>query len=166
MVAKALFSSTTDEWSTPSDFFEKLDAEFGFDVDVCATEANAKCNVYFGPDSHDPEYRDGFKQNWHVWSRTGEPTGAVCWMNPPYSQIRSWMEKASAQAARGATVVCLVPARVDTRWWGATVWDFENHRPHPGVEVRFVKGRLKFGGAKNSAPFPSVVVVFRPPVAP
>ena len=152
MVARALFSSATDEWATPQDFFERLDAEFGFDVDVCATSANTKCNEYFGPDHPNTEMRDGLKQNWHAWGRSGELKSA-CWMNPPYSQIRTWMEKAAHEASRGSTVVCLVPSRTDTRWWHEVVIA-------KGAEVRFVKGRLKFGGSKNSAPFPSAVVVF------
>ena len=82
-------------------------------------------------------------------------------MNPPYSKCRQFIEKAAREASKGATVVALVPSRTDTRWWHEYVWS--GSQPKPGVEVRFVKGRLKFGEGKNGAPFPSVVVIFRPP---
>ena len=86
----------------------------------------------------------------------------MCWLNPPYSQVRDFIAKAAAEAARGCTVVALVPARTDTRWWHAQVWDELQRTWKQGVEARFVRGRLKFGGAGNGAPFPSVVLVFRP----
>jgi len=74
-------------------------------------------------------------------------------MNPPYGrEIYAWMKKADESASAGATVVCLVPARTDTSWWHTFA------TPH---EIRFVRGRLKFGDAKNSAPFPSAVIVMK-----
>lgn len=131
------YSSATDEWETPQDLFDELDAEFGFHRDVCATEANAKCAAFLSPEI------DGLAQPWI----------GVCWMNPPYGDaIRYWVEKAWTEAERGATVVCLLPARVDTGWW----WDYCRRG-----EIRFLRGRLKFGGGDMSAPFPSAVVVFR-----
>jgi phage N-6-adenine-methyltransferase len=133
------FSSKTCLWETPQDFFDELDREFGFTLDVCALPENAKCRRYFSPE------RDGLKQDW---------TG-VCWMNPPYGrEIGEWVAKAFESARNGATVVCLLPARTDTAWWHTYVME--------ATEVRFVRGRLRFGGAENSAPFPSAVVVFRP----
>lgn len=88
------------------------------------------------------------------------PANVFC--NPPYSQIRQFIGKAAEEARAGrATVVCLVPARTDTRWWHQWIYDARWHRTRPGVEVRFLKGRLKFGGSDNSAPFPSALVVFR-----
>ncbi|HKE79033.1 MAG TPA: DNA N-6-adenine-methyltransferase [Solirubrobacteraceae bacterium] len=132
----ALFTSETAEWSTPQDLFDELDAELGFDLDVCATAANAKCERYF------TEADDGLTQRW---------VGA-CWMNPPYGDaIGRWIAKAWSSAEEGATVACLVPARVDTGWW----WDYCRRG-----EIRFLRGRLKFGGAEASAPFPSALVVF------
>lgn len=134
-----LLSSKTDRWSTPQDLFDELDAEFGFELDVCADQANAKCERYF------TEEDDGLAQDW---------TG-TCWMNPPYGEvIGDWVAKAKAAAEQGATVVCLVPARVDTSWW----WDNCRYG-----EIRFLKGRVKFGGAETSAPFPSAVVIFGRP---
>lgn len=131
------FSSATDLHATPQEFFNKLNDEFNFTVDVCATPENAKCKSFY------TKQDDGLSQNW---------SGNV-WMNPPYGrEIGLWMAKASEAAKAGATVVCLVPARTDTAWW---------HEHVIKHEVRFIKGRLKFGGAKNSAPFPSAVVVMR-----
>ncbi len=134
------FSSAKAEWETPQSLFDRLHTEFRFTLDVCALPSTAKCPNYYTPED------DGLAQPWH----------GVCWMNPPYGrEIGEWMARAYiAPVWDGATVVCLVPARVDTRWW----WDFARHG-----EVRFLKGRLKFGGHKNSAPFPSAVVVFRSP---
>lgn len=130
------FSSETDLWYTPQDFYDALNAEFGFTLDVCATDENAKCERYF------TEQTDGLSQEW---------TG-VCWMNPPYGRvIGNWMKKAYEASLQGATVVCLVPARTDTKWW---------HDYASRGSIRFVKGRLKFGGQSNSAPFPSAVVIF------
>lgn len=131
------FSSKTDLHATPQAFYDALDAEFGFELDVCALADNAKCEKYYTPE------QDGLKQNWE----------GVCWMNPPYGrEIGKWMEKAYNASLGGATVVCLIPSRTDTRWW---------HKHAMLGEIRFIKGRLKFGDAKNSAPFPSAVVVFR-----
>jgi phage N-6-adenine-methyltransferase len=130
------FSSATDEWTTPQLLFDKLDAEFGFELDVCALDSSAKCARYFTPDT------DGLAQQWC----------GVCWMNPPYGDaIRRWVEKAHDAALADATVVGLLPARVDTGWW----WDY-----CLSGEIRFLRGRLKFGTAKHVAPFPSAVVVF------
>ena len=131
------FSPATDLWATPQAFFDELNKEFGFELDVCALPENAKCEKYYTPEI------DGLKQQWR----------GICWMNPPYGrEIGAWMEKAYESSLEGATVVCLVPARTDTRWFH----DFAMRG-----EIRFIKGRLKFGDSKNSAPFPSAVVVFR-----
>lgn len=140
---KGLTSSATDEWETPQEFFDLLDAEFGFMTDVCATASNAKCAHYFSPEV------DGLAQPW---------TG-VCWMNPPYGrEIGRWVRKAYESALEGATVVCLVPARTDTPWW---------HDYCMKGEIRFIRGRLRFSGKNVNAPFPSAVVIFvRPAPAP
>ena len=133
-----MMSSTTDEWATPQDFFDGLNKEFCFGLDVCATAENAKCDAYY------TKKQNGLAQAWHK-------AAAVCWMNPPYGrQIGAWMKKAYEESQKGATVVCLVPARTDTAWW---------HDYAMRGSVRFVRGRLKFGGA-DRAPFPSAVVIF------
>jgi phage N-6-adenine-methyltransferase len=130
------FSSKTDMWSTPQSFFTKYDEKYNFNLDVCASEDNAKCAKYF------TETDDGLQQKWE----------GVCWMNPPYGrEIIKWMKKAYESSLNGATVVCLVPARTDTTWW---------HEYAMKGTIEFIRGRLKFGNSKNSAPFPSAIVVF------
>ena len=135
------FSSATAEWPTPQWLFDALSREFGFTVDVCSTHENAKCKRHYTKDD------DGLSKSWK---------SEVCWMNPPYgNQIKYWMAKAHQETIdSGATVVCLVPARTDTKWW---------HDYAMKHEVRLIRGRLKFGEAANSAPFPSALIVMRPP---
>lgn len=134
-INSVLYSSESEVWETPKDLFDKLDTEFHFDIDVCALPSNAKCTTFFTPE------QDGLKQKWE----------GVCWMNPPYGRkIGAWMRKALEAKT---TVVCLVPARTDTKWW--------HDYAMKASEIRFVKGRLKFGDSKNSAPFPSAIIVFR-----
>lgn len=133
------FSSRSNEWPTPQWLFNVLDAEFHFTLDPCSTHANTKCVRHF------TLAEDGLAQDW---------SGYVVFMNPPYGrQIRHWMRKAFESARAGAVVVCLVPARTDTQWW---------HDYVMRGEVRFLRGRLKFGDAVSSAPFPSAVIIFRP----
>lgn len=136
MVSKALFSSASDEWSTPQDFFDKLNEEFCFDLDPCASDENHKCDVYH------TEAENGLEQSW---------VGNRVFCNPPYSNIGEWVAKAARERA---LTVMLIPARTDTRWFHAHIYQ------KPNVEIRFIKGRLKFGNSKNSAPFPSMVVIF------
>ena len=130
-------TSNTDLWATPQDFFNQQSALYGpFDLDVCADASNTKCQKYFD------KAADGLKKTW----------AGKCWMNPPYGrEIGKWMRKAYESSVNGAVVVCLVPARTDTKWW---------HDYAMKGEITFIRGRLKFGGSKNSAPFPSAVVVF------
>ena len=145
MINPALFSSQKDDWETPQELFDELNREFRFTLDVCATPQNRKVSNFYTKED------DALKQDWH----------GVCWMNPPYGrEIGKWVEKAAYEAWHGATVVCLLPARTDTRWWHDYIGDNENHCPREGVEIRLLKGRLKFGGSKNSAPFPSAIVIF------
>lgn len=154
------FSSGADHWATPDDLFAELNREFGFTVDVCALPESAKCERYFIPPLV-AEYHilwpgtptlDGLAQD---WSRE------VFWMNPPYSKLRVWMAKATAEHARGARGVALIPSRTDTQAWHRNVWDKVLHQPRPGIEVRFIEGRLIFRGAEHPAPFPSALVIFK-----
>lgn len=158
-----MFSKASDEWSTPVAFFSRLDEEFHFKFDAAAQLHNRMCGDYLGPDHDDPRFRDALAADWTQAMDCFEATlhGAV-WLNPPYSKCREFIAKAVTEARRGLTVVCLVPSRTDTRWFHDHVWDRASHLPWPGVEIRFVKGRLTFGGAPAGAPFPSVVIVFRP----
>lgn len=134
-----MFSSKSDEWSTPQSFFDALDAEFHFDLDACGNADNHKCERYFSRE------QDGLSADWG---------GARVFCNPPYSEIEKWVAKAFYEGKKDDTVVVLlIPSRTDTRY-------FHNYIMNRS-EIRFVKGRLKFGNSKNPAPFPSMVVVFR-----
>lgn len=136
---EVMFSSKSDQWATPQDFFDRLNEEFCFTLDACATDENHKVGNYFTADDN------GLLQNWG---------GQRVFCNPPYSKIGDWVKKCYEEAIKPETlVVMLIPARTDTRYFH----DYIIHRS----EVRFVKGRLKFGDSKNAAPFPSMVVIFR-----
>ena len=140
-ISQALYSSRTDEWPTPQAFFEQLDREFRFTLDPCASVRNAKCRFYF------TKAKDGLKQDWGRHR-------VFC--NPPYgSQMRDWACKCFEASRCGASVVLLAHARTDTRWFHDWVYGKAN-------ELRFVRGRLKFGDGRQSAPFPSLVAIFRP----
>ena len=142
-------TSNDDTWSTPRDFFDKLDKEFGFTLDAAALSSSTLVpDNWYGPDHPEPSRRDAFTNCWSIDAGDG-----VVWLNPPYGRtIGEWMKKANDESRHDTTVVCLVPARTDTNWW---------HNYCIQHEVRFIKGRLKFGNQKNSAPFPSAVVVIR-----
>lgn len=134
-----LFSRKSDEWSTPQDVFDALDREFQFTLDPCATDKNHKCGMYYTKE------QNGLEQDWE---------GHSVFCNPPYSKIAEWTEKCFREGCKDfTTVVMLVPSRTDTRYFH----DFIYHR----AEIRFVKGRLRFGKATANAPFPSMLVIFR-----
>ena len=131
------FSSASNEWATPQDFFNKLNEEFNFTLDPCATHENHKCAKYYTQED------DGLAQSWD---------NEIIFCNPPYGrQIKNWVKKASE--AMGGVVVLLIPARTDTTYFHDYIYNKS--------EIRFIRGRLKFGGHKNAAPFPSMVVVYR-----
>ena len=133
------YSSKSNEWSTPQYLFDKLDREFSFTLDPCATDGNAKCDKYFTVDD------DGLIQDW---------SNDIVFMNPPYGrEIKHWVQKAYEESLKGATVVCLIPARTDTIYWHDYIFG-------KASDIRFLRGRLKFGDSKNSAPFPSAIVVY------
>jgi phage N-6-adenine-methyltransferase len=142
-----LFSSAKDDWETPQALFDQLDREFGFDIDVAASYHNAKCDCFF------TEKDDALSQEW----------AGTCWMNPPYSRglQKKFIAKAAEEQLKGVTTVGLLPARTDTTAFHSHIYDIKTWTPREGVELRFLKGRLKFSGANHGAPFPSVVVVWR-----
>jgi phage N-6-adenine-methyltransferase len=129
-LAGPLFRSLTDEWRTPRSVYDALNAEFGFTFDPCPLWDGGLVS-------------DGLMADW----------SGVTFCNPPYSRIAEWVRKAWLEWRKGATVVLLIPARTDTRWWHDYVMT--------ATEIRFIRGRLKFGDAKTGAPFPSCVVVWR-----
>jgi len=136
-----MFSSKSNDWATPQDFYNQLDAEFEFTLDPCASQSSAKCASFYTADD------DGLSKDWE---------GHTVFMNPPYGRkIGNWIQKAYEEGEKSNTrVVALIPARTDTKYW--------HNYCMKATEIRFVKGRLKFGhgNTKNSAPFPSAVVVF------
>jgi len=139
MVDKALLSSEKMDWETPDDRFAEWNEEFRFTIDVCARADNTKCSRFFSPND------DALSMSWGHGER--------CWMNPPYGrEIVKWMKKAHDEAFLGGNlIVCLVPARTDTGWW---------HDYAMRGDIRFLRGRIKFVGAKSGAPFPSALVIF------
>lgn len=159
------FSSASDCWQTPRDFFEALDREFGFSIDICALPETAMLPRYCCPPTG-AEYHILWPGTAFIDGLSHDCRYERAWCNPPYSMLKTWFAFASEQSRRGAFFVCLVPSRTDTKAWHRYVWNKELHKPRPGVEVRFVEGRLKFGGCENSAPFPSAVVIFRPTTEP
>ena len=131
--------SETNEWSTPQYLFDELNYEFNFTLDPCATDDNAKCKKYYIIED------DGLKQDW---------SNEIVFMNPPYGrEIKHWIKKAYLESLKGATIVCLIPSRTDTSYWHDYIFGKS--------EIRFIKGRIKFGDSKNSAPFPSAIVIFK-----
>ena len=140
MNKELMFSSKTDMWATPQEFYDKLNDEFNFTLDPCATEDNAKCDNFFTADD------DGLKQDW---------SGNSVFCNPPYGRaIKDWVKKSYEESLKtNTTVVMLIPSRTDTIYFHEFIYG--------KAEIRFIKGRLKFGDAKNSAPFPSIVVIYR-----
>ena len=140
MNTKLMFSSNDETWATPQDFFDKLNDEFHFTLDPCCSKQTAKCGKYY------TIVENGLIQDW---------SGETVFCNPPYGrEIYDWVKKCSLEAKNGNTiVVMLIPARTDTKYFHEFIYNKS--------EIRFIKGRLKFGNAKNCAPFPSMVVVFR-----
>lgn len=176
MRTDVLFSRESDIWRTPRALFDALHAEFKFTLDAAAGPENHLCANWRGP-----KHPEAHKRNALVFEWGSFDTAVFC--NPPYSQCAKFVAKAHAEREAGCTVVLLVPARTDTRWWHEFVWDTTNHCPRPRNEVRFIKGRLKFWlspeelqeineqrafdrkkplKAENSAPFPSAIIVMRP----
>lgn len=139
MKKETLFSTGNDNWKTPDSVFETLDQEFHFTLDPCASEENHICPKYYTKE------QDGLRASWG---------GETVFCNPPYSDITNWVKKAYEESLKpGTTVVLLIPARTDTKY-------FHNYILHRS-EIRFIKGRLKFSGAQYNAPFPSMIVIFR-----
>lgn len=143
MNTDVLFSSTTDKWATPQAFYDNLNKEFNFTLDPCADEFNHKCKKYFTKE------QNGLVQNWG---------GETVFCNPPYGRKDSyvWVKKCYEESLKpNTTVVLLVPARTDTRWFHNYIYK------NPRAKYEFIKGRLRFGDGKAPAPFPSMVVVFK-----
>ena len=135
------FSSESNEWGTPQDLYNELDEQYGFTLDPCATKENAKCDKYY------TKADDGLTKDW---------SNEVVFMNPPYGrEIGLWIEKAYKESLKGAIVVCLIPARTDTKYWHNFIFKYAK-------QILFIKGRISFinGNKKAPAPFPSAIVEF------
>lgn len=155
MNTEVMFSSASGEWSTPEGLFKALDEEFHFTLDAAASDENHLCEQYYTVKD------DALTQPW---------SGTV-WCNPPYGrQVGDWVNKAfrevggvlpTSMPSNANVVVMLLPARTDTRWCQLILASHHHGMPRVVSDVRFLPGRLKFGGAKNSAPFPSMIVVFK-----
>lgn len=140
VINRALFSSASDHWATPQELYQALNDEFDFDFDPCPLR-NVPCPL-FPNDQHHIDTGDGLVIDW----------GECTFVNPPYSEIDKWCEKAVREYKKGKTVVMLIPSRTDTKYWHKYIMQ--------ATEIRFCRGRLKFNGAKHNAPFPSAVIVF------
>ena len=136
-------ASQSDDWATPVELWNKLDEIHDFDVDAAASQVNHLCLDWYGLDHENPKRRDGLSTLWN---------GRTVWINPPYGRIiAEWTKAAQRHADGGGSVVMLLPSRTDTRWF---------HEYCLPNDVEFIKGRLKFGGSKIAAPFPSMIVRF------
>lgn len=140
MNTDVMFSSKTDDWATPQDFFDELNREFGFTLDPCADHFNHKCDTYYTKE------QNGLVHDW---------AGERVFCNPPYGkEIGKWVQKSLEESRKPNTlVVMLIPARTDTRYFHDFIYG--------KAEIRFIRGRLKFGNSKTNAPFPSMVVIFK-----
>ena len=151
---RIMFSSRSDEWETPQGLYDALHEEFHFQIDLAATQANAKCPLFLSRDE------DALVQSWHTLARRG-------WLNPPYSRklSKAFVAKAAAERLHGFTTVMLLPARTDTKAFHDHIYDQTTCEPRLGIQVRFLSGRVRFldeaGLIGNPAPFPSMIVVFR-----
>lgn len=139
---KILYSSKKVNWETPQWLFDELNKEFNFTLDSCADELNHKCNRYFTIEDN------GLAQDWG---------GERVFCNPPYGRkIYYWVKKSYEEIQKQNTiVVLLIPSRTDTKYLHNFLYKKEN------VELRFLKGRLKFSNSVNSAPFPSLIAVMK-----
>ena len=127
MNTELMFSSNHNEWATPQEFFDKLNDEFNFTLDPCSTHSNAKCEKYY------TESENGLIQNWG---------GETVFCNPPYGrQLKKWVEKCYMESSKpNTTVVMLIPSRTDTSYFHDFIYG--------KAEIRFIRGRLKFGDSK------------------
>jgi phage N-6-adenine-methyltransferase len=145
--AQLLGSKLSDDWGTDPEVFAALDDEFHFTLDVNADIVNHKCSRYFTLE------QDALKQRW---------APERCFCNPPFSKNDDFVRKGKEEANRGALVVFLIPARTNVRWFHNYVWSNKLNKPQTGVEIRFYPGRLPYIGSHGDAPFPVMLVVFRP----
>lgn len=141
-----LFSSKSDEWYTPLKFYNELDEKYKFVFDLTCSKDNCKTTDGFTIEDNSLE------QDWYTITK--DTNNGWLWLNPPYSKCKEFVDKAYSEMLLGAKIVMLIPSRTDTKWFHQFIYK------QVGVEIEFIKGRLKFGDSKNSAPFPSMLVIF------
>lgn len=142
MNKELMFSSKDMTWETPHELFNEINKEFNFTLDPCCVPTTAKCEKFYTP------IENGLIQDW---------SKEIAFVNPPYGrEIGDWVKKSHEESLKGATVVMLIPARTDTRWFHEYIYN--------NAEIRFMKGRVKFlqeGQKKDAAPFPTMLVIFK-----
>ena len=146
MIDKVLFSKNSDEWETPQNLYDRLNNEFQFDYDICASHENTKVKTFYATKD-----QNSLNYDWSMLLKDENNFAPFIWCNPPYSKIGEFVKKAYEESLKGCTVVMLIPSRTDTKY----LHDYCIYG-----QIRYIKGRLKFGNSKNSAPFPSCIVVF------
>lgn len=136
---KAMVSSKTNEWETPQGLFDKLDHEFHFTLDPCATDKNHKCTKYY------TIKEDGLTQSW---------ANEIVFMNPPYGgNTGKWLRKAWHESQQESVIVCLIVSSTDRSYWHDYIFPYAS-------EIRWLRGRLRFGQTDSTAPFASAIVIF------
>ncbi len=150
---KIFTSSKSDNWETPDWLFKQLDNEFHFEVDAACAPSNKKCNHGF---YYFDETDNALNRNWYDFPLDNGKNATSIFCNPPYNNLKQWIDKGYEASKHGCTVVFLLPlTKCDQKWWHNIVIPY-------AAEIRFIEGRVKFGGCENAAPFPSCVVVFKP----
>lgn len=136
---KAMISSKSNEWETPQEFFDKLNKEFHFTLDPCCRKDTAKCSKYY------TIKEDGLRQDW---------SKDIIFMNPPYGgHTGDWIKKALEESRKGAVIVCLIVSSTDRSYWHEYIFPYAS-------QIRFIRGRIRFGKSKSTAPFASAVIIF------
>ena len=136
---KEMVSSKSNEWETPQPLFDSLNREFNFTLDPCATKETAKCDCFYTIEDN------GLSKSWE---------NEIVFMNPPYGgHTNEWIKKAYEESKRNSIIVCLIVSATDRSYWHDIIFPYAN-------QIRFLRGRLKFGKSKFSAPFASAIIVF------
>lgn len=150
MNTEVMFSKQSDEWYTPQDFYDNLDEKYQFVFDLAASKENCKTSDGFTKEEN------ALDQDWAIITHDCIESGLSGWLwcNPPYSMCKEFVDKAYSEMLQGAKIIMLLPSRTDTKYFHNFIYKKE------GVSIEFIKGRLKFGDSKNSAPFPSMIVKF------
>lgn len=144
-MGKEQFKTIYDnEFHTPQWLFDALNMEFNFQVDLACTEQNKKCPVGL---------TDSLNQPWR------ELSDGWMWLNPPYSPLKPWIEKAQSESLKGAKIVMLCPPLISSRYFSKV----------PPAQIRFILGRISFVRDGKEMPgnsADSCLLIYGPPVKP